>query len=203
MAAAILSDRQVHALSERAAVGYQLAKDRLTTPEGLGKTTVDIAALVLTHKLGQLGNVPRGAAPAESLAGPANRIFLTGNPLLDEAINAAARNRPFVEGVVETPRTAAHRFLQQTIAEEMLATGDYYRVGMGRPLSEFSGLEHIPDIRPDNIGLTHGGQIDMLEIRSPGQTMRRLERKLLEASEQLPPEIRGGIRVINPKDALK
>ena len=37
-------------LSERANVGYQLGKDRLTTAEGLGKTTVDAAAFMLIHK---------------------------------------------------------------------------------------------------------------------------------------------------------
>jgi hypothetical protein len=109
---------------------------------------------------------------------------------------------PLIEGTVDAPRTRLHMLLQQIVADEMQALGVYQRAGMGRPLSEFSGLSHSPDIKPDNIGLTIDGKIDMIEILSPSQTIRGLERKLEEAMEQLPEGMRGEIRVIDPGDAL-
>jgi hypothetical protein len=113
------------------------------------------------------------------------------------------KSHPLIEGVPDARRTRAHKILQQATAEEMQAEGSYVRVGMGRPLSEFSGLKHSPDIRPDNIGLTIEGRIDMFEIRSPSQTKEKLEAKLMTALNQLPPEMRGEIRVSDPGDAFK
>jgi hypothetical protein len=110
---------------------------------------------------------------------------------------------PLIEGMVEKPRSPANRFLQQAVAEETQATGAYTRVGVSRPLSEFSGLKITPDIRPDVMGLTTEGRIDMIEIMSPSQSRWRLEKKLGDALEQLPSNMRGGIRVIDPKDAIK
>jgi hypothetical protein len=110
---------------------------------------------------------------------------------------------PLIEGVPDARRTRAHKILQQAMAEEMQAEGSYVRVGMGRPLSEFSGLKHSPDIRPDNIGLTIEGRIDMFEIRSPSQTKDELVAKLEKAMKQLPPKMRGGFRVLDPGDAFK
>lgn len=110
---------------------------------------------------------------------------------------------PLIEGVPDAPRTRAHEILQRATAEEMQAEGSYVRVGMGRPLSEFSGLKHSPDIRPDDIGLTSEGRIDMFEIMSPSQTKEELETKLEKAMNQLPPEMRGGFRVIDPRDAFE
>jgi hypothetical protein len=110
---------------------------------------------------------------------------------------------PLIEGVPDKHRTPYHKFLQQTMADEMQASGYYKRVGMGRPLSEFSGLKHSPDIRPDNIGLTPDGRIDLVEILSPSQTKDELEQKLLKALNQLPREKRGDVRVTDPQDAFK
>ncbi len=93
--------------------------------------------------------------------------------------------------------------MQQAWAETMQADGRYVRVGMNRPLSEFSGLKHSPNIRPDNIGLTVDGKIDMIEIRSPTQKKWRLEEKLKNAMNQLPPEMRGQFLVTEPKGASK
>jgi hypothetical protein len=75
---------------------------------------------------------------------------------------------------------------------------------MNRPLSEFSGVKHKPDIRPDVVGLTHEGTIDIWEILSPSQygAEGRLEAKLIEAMRQLPPDMRGGFSIIDPRDAL-
>jgi len=71
---------------------------------------------------------------------------------------------PLIEGTLDSPRSAAHTFLQQAVAEEMQAMGVYQRVGTRMKLSEFSGLKHSPDIMPDNIGLT----IDVLVQGSSG-----------------------------------
>jgi len=79
----------------------------------------------------------------------------------------------------------------------------YQRVGTNVRLSQFSGLRHDPDIMSDVIGLTIDGQIDMVEIVSPSQTRAYLTRKLENARKQMPPEKRGGILVLDPKDAVK
>jgi hypothetical protein len=113
------------------------------------------------------------------------------------------KTHPSIEGTLDAPRTPEHKFLQKTVAEEMQADGSYVRVGVGRPLSEFSGLKHSPDIRPDNVGLTREGRIDMFEILSPSQTKDELVAKLEKAMNQLPPEMRGGFRVVDPGDAFK
>ena len=86
----------------------------------------------------------------------------------------------------------------------MQGMGIYTRVGKGTvKLSEFSGLKHSPDIQPDVMGLTVDGRIDMFEIRSGKQTKTFLQGKLQRAMNQLPPEMRGGFRVIDPKDAWR
>jgi hypothetical protein len=73
----------------------------------------------------------------------------------------------------------------------MQARGQYQRVGKNGPLSEFFGFKHNPDIQPDNIGLTAGGRIDMIEIKSRSQTYKELWQKLDDAMRRLPPEKRG------------
>jgi hypothetical protein len=110
---------------------------------------------------------------------------------------------PPIEGENDRPRTPEHTFLQQTLAEEMQASGYYQRVGRNLPLSKFSGREHKPDIRPDNIGLTHEGKIDMIEIKSPGQTLGRIKRKLEKALNQLPPKMRGQIHIVVPEEVIQ
>jgi hypothetical protein len=112
-------------------------------------------------------------------------------------------NHPLIEGVPDKRRSPQHTFLQQTVADEMRDSGDYARVGMNRPLSEFSGQKHSPDIRPDNIGLTTEGKIDMIEILSPSQNRRVVEAKLRRAWNQLPQHMRGEFDVSDPKDASK
>jgi hypothetical protein len=106
----------------------------------------------------------------------------------------------FIEGTLDSPRTAEHQFLQWTVAEDMAESGLYSRVGMRVSLSKFSGHKHSPDIQPDDIGLTHEGQIDMIEILSPGQTKLELVRKLTKAMKQLPEHMRGQWIVTNPND---
>jgi RHS repeat-associated protein len=103
-----------------------------------------------------------------------------------------------IEGKPDSPRTLPHQASQETIAEMMKESGRYDRVGMNRPLSEFSGRVHSPDIRPDNIGLRPDGRIDMMEVVSPSQTAGQLRRKLEDAMRQLPPEQRGIILVVDP-----
>jgi hypothetical protein len=130
------------------------------------------------------------------MQGPVRPSSLSPVPRFD-------RTHPLIEGTIDSPRSATHRFLQQATAEEMQASGYYQRVGIGRPLGEFSGRQHSPSIRPDNIGLTTDGRIDMIEVLSPSQSRARLEAKLQKAMNQLPPEMRGEFRVINPKDAFQ
>ena len=94
--------------------------------------------------------------------------------------------------------------MQQKFATAMAEGGQYERVGMTRPLKEFSGRTHRPDIVPDVVGLRWDGTIDMIEIASPNQmTTRRLlelNEKLETALGQLPQEMRGSIFVVkHPK----
>jgi hypothetical protein len=106
----------------------------------------------------------------------------------------------FIEGVLDRPRSPAHTKLQQLLAEAAAESGEFKRVGQGSvPLSEFSGLKHVPDIEPDVIAIDHAGRIHMWELRSEWQTMKELKRKLSKAMNQLPPEMRGQIRVIDPE----
>ena len=74
---------------------------------------------------------------------------------------------------------------------------------MRQKLSEFSGQKHVPDIEPDNMAMTIGGQIDMIEIMSEWDRKKGLRRKLRRALRQLPPEMRGEIGVIDPKDLFR
>ncbi len=112
-------------------------------------------------------------------------------------------NHPLIEGSLDKPRSPEHRFLQQAVAEEMQASGYYQRVSMRQRLSEFSGRKLIRDIEPDNIGMTIHGQIDLIEIMSKWDTRKALQRKLRKALHLLPEQIRGQIRVIDPKDAFR
>ena len=92
-----------------------------------------------------------------------------------------------IEGELDSPRSPEHTKLQQLLAESTAETGNYKRVSRGSiKLSKFSGLEHSPDIKPDVMGLTHTGQIDMLEIRSSGQRIRTLTQKLAKARDTIP-----------------
>jgi hypothetical protein len=110
---------------------------------------------------------------------------------------------PPIEGRLDSPRTPQHTFLQRTIAQEMQATGDYTRIATRMKLSKFSGVKIDPDIEPDNMGLHADGRIDIIEVLSPSQTREKLTAKLLHALSQLPPAMRGGIRVVDPKDAFR
>jgi RHS repeat-associated protein len=113
-------------------------------------------------------------------------------------------NHPLIEGVLDRPRSAGHAFLQQALADEAQASGFYQRISRGSiNLSEFSGLKHGPDIKPDFMGLTPDGKIDMIEVLSPGQRKSALERKLRDGMEQLPPHMRGEYGVIDPNDAFQ
>jgi hypothetical protein len=85
----------------------------------------------------------------------------------------------------------------------MQATGDYTRIATRMKLSKFSGVKIDPDIEPDNMGLHADGRIDIIEVLSPSQTREKLTAKLLHALSQLPPAMRGGIRVVDPKDAFR
>jgi hypothetical protein len=53
------------------------------------------------------------------------------------------------------------------------------------------------------MGLTPEGRIDMIEIRSPSQTVQSLYRKLEEAMGRLPEHMRGEFDVIDPQDAFR
>ncbi len=132
----------------------------------------------------------------------------------DPETNAAkARSQPYgpprkktypeIEGKLDKPRTKHHEFLQETIAQEMRATGDYVRITRRMRLSKISGVKHSPDIEPDNIGVRQDGRIDVFEILSPSQTREQLEAKLELAFSQLPAYLRGAFRIIDPKDAFK
>jgi RHS repeat-associated protein len=120
-------------------------------------------------------------------------------PKLPEA--PAAKGKAIViEGSRDLPRTMPHQVSQETIAEMFRESGTYDRVAMGRPLSEFSGQAHVPDIQPDVMGLRPDGRIDMAEVVSPSQTRRQLEAKLRKAMNQLPQEKRGRIFIHDPAE---
>ncbi len=93
-----------------------------------------------------------------------------------------------------------HQVAQETIAEMFRESGKYKRVAMGEPLSKFSGQKHVPDIKPDVMGLRHDGKIDMAEVVSPTQTKAQLQAKLENAMNQLPPEQRGNIFIHDPSE---
>lgn len=80
----------------------------------------------------------------------------------------------------------------------MARGGRYKRVGMSRPLSEMSGIKGKPDIKADITGVRLDGKIDLIEIRSPSQTVKELREKLARAMQMQPPEMQGEIFIINP-----
>ncbi len=92
---------------------------------------------------------------------------------------------------------------QQAMAEEMQADGRYVRVAMNTSLRKFLGSKDVPNIKPDVIGLTKDGKVDMVEILSPSQDETKLEARLKRVMNQLPPEMRGQFLVSNPEDAFK
>ncbi len=105
---------------------------------------------------------------------------------------------PAIEGALDTPRTPAHMFSQQFLAELFRITPGAKRVGMGVRLSKFSGQSHTPDIEPDAMVLRENGTIDMAEVLSPGQTVKQVYAKLETAWYQLAPQKRGQIYVVEP-----
>ena len=129
------------------------------------------------------------AGPVASEAGVA--IEQEGQVLWDEL-------HPLIEGNVDPNRTQLHEIVQQSGAEIFQESGDYCRVAMNTPLSKFSGLEHSPDIQADVMGLRPGGAIDLMEVVSPSQSVNQLTNKLLEARQQLPPDVQGSILVYDP-----
>lgn len=127
-------------------------------------------------------------------------------PLYKEGPENPRRPRseaPTIEGTLDRPRTKYHLFLQQAVAEEMQAMYDYERIATNTSMSKFLGRKFKNDIRPDAIGLTRDGKVDMVEILSPGQTKVELEDKLSTAMNQLPSAMRGEFIAIDPKDAFK
>ena len=143
-------------------------------------------------------------APVESGSGPP--ATESEPPLTEEADDDGPlwdETHPLIEGSPDPNRTPEHVAAQQAMAELYQASGMYVRVGMGIPLSEFSGLEHTPDIEPDVMGLRPDGTIDMVEIKSPGQSIRFLDPKVQKAANQLPPESRGVTLVIDPRGFFK
>ncbi|HEV2969531.1 MAG TPA: autotransporter-associated beta strand repeat-containing protein [Pirellulales bacterium] len=136
--------------------------------------------------------------------------FDTGAPFANFEYPTAPRSiarldasYPPIEGVIDTPRTPEHMLLQRTYAEAAQETGNYKRISQGSiRLGEFSGLSHSPNIEPDFMGLTTDGQIDMAEFRSPSQTIDELVTKLKTAQSQLPPEMRGEVNVVDPKEFI-
>jgi RHS repeat-associated protein len=122
--------------------------------------------------------------------------WLQGSPV----VTASIARRPAIEGVPDANRTIPHGNVQRALAESLQESGLYQRISQGSVnLSQFSGVEHVPDIKPDVMGLTPDGVIDMWEIISPSQTREQLERKLLDAWNELPPSMRGGMSVIDPE----
>lgn len=105
---------------------------------------------------------------------------------------------PAIEGVLDVPRTPEHVFSQQFLAELFRITPGVKRVGMKVRLSRFSRQSHTPDIEPDVMALWENGTIDMVEIRSPGQTVAQLTAKLQKARNQMAPQKRGRIFVVEP-----
>jgi hypothetical protein len=149
-----------------------------------------------------LGGTGETIAVVEELAADtaSESLISTGSAPVSEA------PLTFIEGVVDSPRTPLHTALQQAYAEAAQESGYYQRISQGSiSLSEFSGLEHSPDIKPDFMGLTYTGQIDMVEILSPSQVgyQEYLWAKLEKAMNQLPPEMRGELHVIDPAKALE
>ena len=182
---------------------------------GLGGTSLAEQAVINGLVVGSLV----GGAPARraSRSKPTSRGAGRGQRPVRERVGAASygvgtaangeadddgplwdETHPLIEGSPDPNRTPEHVAAKQAMAELYQASGMYVRVGMGIPLSEFSGLEHTPDIEPDVMGLRPDGTIDMVEIKSPGQSIRFLDRKLQKAANQLPPESRGVTLVINP-----
>jgi hypothetical protein len=181
-AAAAAGEQAIEAGLHAAGAGEQMIK-------GARLAAVVISFILLRRRM---ASGPKPAVPR----GPERSNRPEFGQLWDET-------HPLIEGVLDRPRSPEHVFLQQTIAEEMQASGHYVRVGRKIPLSEFSGLRHSPDIQPDNIGLTKDGKIDIIEILSPKQDRREVVRKLKRAWNQLPPEMRGQFLISDPKDAFK
>jgi hypothetical protein len=113
---------------------------------------------------------------------------------------AKARVMPQIEGQLDTPRTLQHMATQDAIAHIFQESGNYERVAMAEPLSKFSGVKHVPDIKADVMGLRPGGRIDLVEVLSPKQKYIDLWNKLVKARNQLPPKMRGSIRVVKPPE---
>jgi len=70
-------------------------------------------------------------------------------------------------------------------------------------VGRFLGIAYRTDVKPDVMGLTWEGKVDMVEIVSRWQTKKQLHRKLKAAMSRLPAEMQGEYIAIDPQDASK
>lgn len=152
------------------------------TPGGVGKNPYKNQSGDPEVAASKARNYPYGPQPARSIR---------------------TKTHPQIEGRVDSPRSPNHKLLQRAMAEELQASGDFTRVTMRIKLSKVSGVNHRPDIEPDNVGVDQDGRIHIFEILSPKQPIKVLEDKLRHALDELPPAKRGQIRIIDPRDAFK
>jgi hypothetical protein len=91
-----------------------------------------------------------------------------------------------------------HKVTQETLSEMLAESLNYRKVYRTTKLSEISGQTHEPDVIPDVVGERWDGTLDLFEIRSPRQTVKELRAKMETAREQLRPNQRGHILVVEP-----
>jgi hypothetical protein len=139
-------------------------------------------------------------ALAETPEGQA--IIQDSQPLSGEAYGAVQslagkaevlwdETHPLIEGAVDPNRTELHTVVQESYAEVCQASGEFTRVAMNTPISQFTGAPQVPDIQADVMGLRLDGSLHLMEVVSPSQTVNELELKLLDAISKLPPGMSG------------
>ncbi|MBI1918883.1 MAG: SBBP repeat-containing protein [Planctomycetes bacterium] len=107
--------------------------------------------------------------------------------------------RVTIEGCPQKTDTPMHRPTVAEMAARRALSGEYERVVMDRGINEYLGEDLCqPNVRPDVLGIRRDGKIDMLEVRSDGQTHEYLHGLLRKAQDQMKPEQRGKIEVIDP-----
>lgn len=97
------------------------------------------------------------------------------------------------EGAGET----MHRLTVARLAHEAGKTGEYEYIVMNRSLKTATGGLSADNRFPDITLVRRDGRVEMVEVRSNGQTAAELELKLEQMLETLPPERRGTSRVEN------
>jgi hypothetical protein len=166
-------------------VGSRISKTAEIVPDGkggvefAGKNTVGGkivmgpgSSLGVSLERPGSGSVGQGTKPSGSSVGAVTDAKPTAAPIHGNA--QASQNTP------------THASTSQRVANELAAKSTTKSVHLNQSLRKITRNPKAPNIRPDVCCINTNGTIDMVEVRSTGQTTAELESKLTTARGAMP-----------------